>query len=242
MLMNWGRIAFIFCALSFACGCAARGLPQGYDGTARAVEAEAGVTESLALPDNTSNIASQNLRLSELDLVDIQVFAVDELSGEYQIDNFGRLKFPLIGSVDARGLTANELSKVLETELGSRYLENPTIIVRVLDRLGQQITVEGDVAKPGLYKIESDITLLKSIALAGGLRDTAQPRRVVIFRTIDGERHAAGFDLIAIRRGEAADPVVYGNDIVVIEGSTLNRTYREVLRTVPLVGLFLRGY
>jgi polysaccharide biosynthesis/export protein len=236
------RIFVLLLSLVLLSACASRGLTQGYDGTARAVTTVDPSTASLALPDDTANIASQNQRLSELDLVDIQVFGVEELSGEYQIDNFGKLKFPLIGSVDARGLTANELSVVLEKALSASYLEDPTIIVRVLERLGQQITVEGDVSKPGLYKIESDITLLKSIALAGGLRETAQPRRVVIFRTIDGERHAAGFDLVTIRRGDAADPVVYGNDIVVIEGSTLNKTYREVLRTVPLVGLFIRGY
>ena len=83
------------------------------------------------------------------------------------------------------------------------------------------------------------LTLLQAIALSGGPTDNADPRRVIIFRQIEGKRNAAGFDLRAIREGKAEDPVVYGNDIVVVDGSEARRRYGEFLRSVPLLALFL---
>ena len=81
-------------------------------------------------------------------------------------------------------------------------------------------------------------TLLQAIALSGGPSDNANTRRVVVFRQIEGKRHAAGFDLKEIRQGNAEDPIVYANDIIVVDGSEARRTYGEFLRSVPLLALF----
>ncbi len=61
---------------------------------------------------------------------------------------------------------------------------------------------------------------------------------MVIFRQIEGKRAAAAFDLSLIRTGQAPDPEVFGNDIVVLDGSGLNQAYREILQAIPLLYIF----
>ena len=57
--------------------------------------------------------------------------------------------------------------------------------------------------------------------MARGTDENANPRRVAIFRTIEGQRMAAAFDLVSIRRGQMEDPRIYSGDIVVVDGSKI---------------------
>ena len=66
----------------------------------------------------------------------------------------------------------------------------------------------------------------------------ANPKRVAIFRQIDGRRMAAAFDLTEIRRGKSADPAVYRGDIVVVDGSGIKEMQSQLMQTIPILGLF----
>jgi polysaccharide biosynthesis/export protein len=79
---------------------------------------------------------------------------------------------------------------------------------------------------------------LQAIARAGGLDDKANSKRVVVFRKIDGETKAAAFNLSEIRAGITQNPTIYGGDIVVVDGSSLKSTYREVISAIPLLAIF----
>jgi polysaccharide export outer membrane protein len=63
---------------------------------------------------------------------------------------------------------------------------------------------------------------------------------VVVFRTIDGQRQAAGFDLLAIRRAQVEDPVIYPNDIVVVDGRDVRvrSALQQILNTIPILAIF----
>jgi len=74
--------------------------------------------------------------------------------------------------------------------------------------------------------------------VSGGPTADANRRKVVIFRTFSGKRQAAGFDLTKIRAGQMEDPQILGSDIVVVEGSGAKLGYREILRTIPTLGVF----
>jgi polysaccharide export outer membrane protein len=60
----------------------------------------------------------------------------------------------------------------------------------------------------------------------------------VVFRYIGGKRQAAAFDLGTIRKGQEPDPVIYGNDTIVVDGSGLTRAYRDLLQAIPLFYIF----
>lgn len=195
--------------------------------------------DTLALPDATGLETREDLRIGPADLVSISVFGVDELNGEYQVDYEGYLKMPLIGEFPVQGLTAVELATYLETTLGEKYLQDPDVSVLIADSRTQIITIDGAVENPGQYNLPGQMSLLQAVALSGGPTKTANAKRVVIFRTVDGQRMVAGFDLQAIRSGEQDDPRIYGNDVIVVDGSEIKGAYQDFLKTVPLLSLFL---
>lgn len=176
-----------------------------------------------------------------MDIVEISVFGVPELNNSYQVDYEGRIRMPLVGAVPAKGATAIELEQRLEAVFGQTYLNNPSFSVVIEEPVGERVTVDGSVEKPGLYPVQGRMSLLQAVASAGGPSDTANPKKVVLFRTVGEERKVAGYNLDLIRQGEADDPEVFGNDIIVVDGSEARRAYGDIVRAVPVLALFL-GY
>jgi polysaccharide export outer membrane protein len=111
--------------------------------------------------------------------------------------------------------------------------------VVVKEALSQRITVEGAVQQPGVYPIEGRTTLMQALALARG-SDPARSneKKVVVFRTVNGQRMAAGFNMDEIRRGKMEDPQVYGNDIIVVDSNNAKGFLRDVISAVPLLAIF----
>lgn len=194
---------------------------------------------TLAPPDTAEIVQSGDLRIGPMDMLAISVFGVQDLGGDFQVDFEGRLKMPLIGEVPAKGLTALELSSDIEERLETSYLQDADVTVLIKETQGRIVTIEGSVIKPGLFPIQGKTTLLQAVALSGGPNEYANLERVVVFRQVDGQRTVAGFDLKMIRSGETADPEIFGNDIIVVDGSDFRRNYRDFVRAIPLIGLFL---
>lgn len=193
----------------------------------------------LSVPDTTLPIQNLEVRVSPMDILEITIFGASDLSNSYQVDYEGNLKMPLIGTVPAAGYSPLELADILEAQLGEKYLQEPDVVVRITETTTRYLTIDGSVAKPGMYPVERQLTLLQALSLSGGPTDRANPKKVVIFRQIEGKRSAAAFNLHQIRDGKADDPLVYPNDIIVMDGSEARRTYGEILRSLPLLGLFL---
>jgi polysaccharide export outer membrane protein len=76
------------------------------------------------------------------------------------------------------------------------------------------------------------------ISLAKGETEIAKLDQVVVFRTVGGERMGAVFDVASIRSGSAADPVIRGNDLVVVGYSAAKRFWHNVMSAAPLFNVF----
>jgi polysaccharide export outer membrane protein len=190
-------------------------------------------------PDPLSaTVLDESYQIAPLDTLRINVFQVDDLSGEYDVDLTGHIAMPLIGNVRAVDLTTDQLQATLEEQLGVAYLRDPDVTVGIAKSAGSNITVEGSVTNPGVFPVSQRITLLQAIAMARGTDPSANERRVAIFRQIDGQRMAAAFDLVDIRRGEEPDPVIYRGDIIIVDGSNTRRAFQDVLRSMPLLSVF----
>ena len=188
-------------------------------------------------PPSVTRLAS-DYRIAPLDKLSINVFQVKELSGEYQVDLSGNIAMPLIGNVPAVDRTTQQLQDELRVALSEKYLRDPDITVGILEATGSTLTLEGSINKPGLYPAFGKLTLVQAVAMAGGLDEYANAKTVVVFRQVDGKRMAAAFDLTTIRTGDDPDPEVYRGDIIVVDGSNTKRAWRNVLQSVPLLGLF----
>ena len=192
-------------------------------------------------PDKPAALVDADTRkIAPLDLLTVNIYQVPDLSSDVQVDATGSITLPLVGEVTAKGLTNRELSAKLVQLYGAKYLQDPTILVTTKQAATKQITVDGSVGAPGVYPIDQPITLIQAIALARGTSKDANPRRIVIFRQVEGQRMAAAFDLTDIRHGKMKDPQVYGDDIIVVDGSSTRSTLRDALSTLPIVGLFTR--
>lgn len=217
-------------------------------GSALAITACAG-TRGGSIPYNVSNfgapdapapiIADEGYKLAPLDVVAINVYQVPDLSKDYSIDMSGRITMPLIGNLSAIGLSTNELATQIQQKLGERYLRDPNVVVALKESKSRVVTVDGAVRQPGTFPAAGRMTLMQTVALARGTDDFANPRRVAVFRSIDGKRMAAAFDLTRIRRGEEEDPVIYAGDTVVVDGSNLRKAQRELFQTIPLLPIFM---
>jgi polysaccharide export outer membrane protein len=224
------RLAWILSVIAalLISGCATRGGPIPYDPTV------------LAAPDNvTANALPQDLPLGPLDRVRVNVFRVPDLSGEYQVTGDGFLDMPLIGRVDVRDRTADQAAELLRQRYGRDYLKNPDISLRVLESNQRNITVEGGVRSPGVYPVAGRTTLITAVALAKGINpEDGNQRRIAIFRTMQGQRMAAAFDLVAIRQGKMEDPAVFPGDTIVVDSNSLRSIYRDLLQTLPILAVF----
>lgn len=195
--------------------------------------------ENLGQPDAPSLTSiEENYRIAPLDKLSVEVFQVKEFSGTYQVDLVGNIALPLIGSVRAVDLTSAELEARLTAKLSERYLQNPSVAVGVMEAAGSRITLEGAVKQPGLYPVYGRTTLLQVIAMGKGLEELANPKRVAIFRQIDGQRMAAAYDLTTIRTGEDPDPQIYRGDIIVVDGSKTRQAWMDTIRSLPLLTIF----
>lgn len=180
-------------------------------------------------------------RMGVGDKLNVRVFQVADLSFEnLVIDTSGNVQLPLIGGVRGAGRTAGEMASEIATLLAAQYLRDPQVTVTVSEAASQKITVDGAVTKPGVYEMRGSTSLLQAVAMAEGPTPLADLTSVAVFRTINGRRAVALFDLASIRQGRADDPQVLGDDIVVVDTSRLNSLMREVLGALP--GLAVFGY
>jgi polysaccharide export outer membrane protein len=181
---------------------------------------------------------SGGYKIGAQDVLEVSVFKVPELSKTVSVAETGTVGLPLVGEVKVAGLTAQEVERDLTKKLGAKYLQSPQVTVAVREYNSQRITIDGSVKKPGVIPYRSSISLLQVIASADGLADDSDST-VVIFRTSNGKRSAARFDVSEIRSGTAADPEIKPGDVIVAGSSAVKAAVNNVLKALPLAGLFV---
>lgn len=198
-------------------------------------------TAATSLPDvEPANLVSTypDYRIGPNDKLAIKVFQVPGLDREVRVDNAGNISLPLAGTLAVAGKSVSQTQSVIQQAYGQSYLQDPQVSVLVLDRARQRVTVEGAVAGPGIYPIDTQLSLLQAIALAKGPTSIADEKDVIVFRTLGGQRHVARFDLTAIRDGTAADPNLMGEDVIVVSESGSKAWLRRLVEVTPLIGVW----
>jgi polysaccharide biosynthesis/export protein len=177
---------------------------------------------------------SSAYKIGPLDVLDVTVFKVPDLAKTVQVADDGTINYPLIGDIAAAGKTAKELEHDLTKKLGAKYIRDPQVTVFVKEYNSQRVTVSGAVKTSGVYSIKGNTSLMSVIAMAGDVDTTVDSGDVVVFRTIDGTRSAAKFDIDAIKAGKSVDPEVEPGDVVVVDSSSTKVALHNVLMALPL--------
>ena len=116
------------------------------------------------------------------DQVRIITFGEQQLTGEFRVDAAGEIALPLVGNVHAAGLTPRELNRAVETALSKSSLyKNPSVSSEVIAY--RPIFILGEVARPGQYPYQPDMTVVTAVAIAGGFTYRAVTDKFSIVRT-----------------------------------------------------------
>lgn len=128
------------------------------------------------------------------DVLAINVWKENEISQEAPVRPDGKVSLPLIGDVQASGLTPAELQRSIRGRLAA-YLVNPTVTVMVREARSHRFNVVGEVERPGSYVLGQALTVLDALALAGGFRDFAKTGGIYVLRLhADGAHERLSFN------------------------------------------------
>jgi polysaccharide export outer membrane protein len=167
-------------------------------------------------------------RIGPDDLLDVQVFGVEELSQKVRVNAVGNISLPLIGEIQAAGLLSQELEDAIEAELSKDYLQNPTVNVYIEEFASQRVTIGGQVKKPGVYALRGYTTLLQTIAMAGGLAQLAKPEEISIIRVKSNNNPVTmTYSLEDILGGSIKDPDVKNGDYVFVGTAEVRKFFRD---------------
>jgi polysaccharide export outer membrane protein len=144
------------------------------------------------LPACTTTSAPETLeqpseyRLGPGDQLRITVFGENDLTGQFLVGSQGAIAYPLVGEVQASGLTVLEFTESLQTKL-QEFLRQPNVSVEVANY--RPFFILGEVRNPGTYPYSANLTVLNAVATAGGFTPRANRGRVYIRHANEPAEH-----------------------------------------------------
>ena len=139
------------------------------------------------------------------------------------VSDDGILSYPLIGDIEAKGLTTQEVKEVLEQRLKDGYLKNPKVTVMLDIGLMEQykekeVFVLGEVNRSGAILILGKyLSVLEAVTKAGGFTKLAAPNRTRVIRIEEGEEKTIMVNLSKVKKGnKSLDIILKPGDVVVV--------------------------
>jgi polysaccharide export outer membrane protein len=114
------------------------------------------------------------------DVLSIAVFDQADLGGKYSVELDGSFTFPLIGRVQAGGMTIRDFEAELKNRLADGFFRNPQVTVAIEQYRSQRVFVTGEVRNPGTYPLTGDMTLIEALAKAGSTTQNASDEVLVV--------------------------------------------------------------
>ena len=133
--------------------------------------------------------ASVIYRLDSGDKLRVTVYEEKDLSGDFEVSGEGVVSLPLIGAIDAKGLSIRELETRIETRLEEGFLKNPRVSIEVMNY--RPFYILGEVKEPGSYPFVNGMSVLNAVALGGGYTYRANKDKITLIRAADPNREPA---------------------------------------------------
>ncbi len=150
------------------------------------------------------------------DTLSVRVFNQEAMSTKARVRGDGKISVPFLGDVLARGKQPAALAREIETGL-KNYVVSPNVTVTVDEFQQPTITVIGEVAHPGVFPMESSVSVLRALALAGGLTDYASRDSIYVLRNSPPPRIRFTFRSLLDNQGRAATFRLRAGDTVAVE-------------------------
>jgi polysaccharide export outer membrane protein len=168
-----------------------------------------------SLPDSTSSPGEYVLAPG--DTINVRVFNQESISGRTRVRPDGRVTIPFLNDVPAAGRTTEELAKSLQTMLRD-FVKQAVVTVSLEEAAQTQLSVLGEVAKPGVYSIDrTSQGVLRALAAAGGFTDFAHKDRIFVVRAGAPEKIRFTFDSLSTPNSKSAKFRLQNDDVVVVQ-------------------------
>lgn len=136
------------------------------------------------------------------DVLAVNIWKEPELSRVVPVRPDGKITLPLVGDVQAGGLTPHQLQGNIATGLHA-YVATPEVTVIVQEVKSQKFNIVGEIARPGSYSLTRSMTVLDAIAVGGGLRDFAKAKSIYVLRSDrDGSHSKLAFNYKDVIKGK----------------------------------------
>jgi polysaccharide export outer membrane protein len=164
-------------------------------------------------------------RVGPGDVLKVDAFQHEDITGEFAVEENGTITFPLLGSVAVSGSTTAQVASRLEVLLEKDYYVDVQLHVEVTEYKSQPVTVLGEVQRPGTYYLTGRTTVTQLLAEAGGLKSTAGA--VVELRRVDlvdqrPVQSVVSFQTSKLLTGEE------GGDVEVRQGDVLSVSAKQL--------------
>jgi polysaccharide export outer membrane protein len=166
-----------------------------------------------SLPDPAQ---PRQYRLAQGDVLNVRVFNHNDVSGRVRVRPDGHVTIPLVNDVEAAGKTTEELAKHVERLLGS-YIKDPVVTVSLDEAAPARISVLGEVARPGVYPLESGQGVLRALAAAGGLTEFAHTDRIFVVRSTMAKRIRFTMDGLSTPEDHSSRFRLENDDVVLVK-------------------------
>ena len=151
------------------------------------------------------------------DVLDIFVWKETELSRRVPVRMDGKISIPLVGELQAAGLTPLKLKAELIDKLKA-YVEIPNVTVTVMEVNSFKVYISGQVAKPGAYTLRSETTFLQFITMVGGFTEWANQRKILLLRKEQGmeKRYTINYKKIISGDDMSQNMVLNSGDTIIV--------------------------
>jgi polysaccharide biosynthesis/export protein len=199
---------------------------------------EAVPTTRFATSRNSVGISDDgtDYTISSQDILQVAIFQVPDLNRTVRVDGAGFVSLPLIGQVRVRGKTILQAQEDIAARYSKSYLQSPQVTLSLV-KSGQRVTVNGAVKNPTVLTLDGTLTLSMAIAQSGGLAEIGNSQRIHVARPTGEQVEDSVFNLDDIQAGKAANPVLRGGDIVVVEESGVKAAFKNVKDLLPFAAL-----
>jgi len=184
---------------------------------------QAGCLGPMATTEYREYDAPAGFLLGPEDELEITVWKNLDLSRTTTIRPDGLISMPLIGDIQAAGLTADALAQRITERLKQYFATTPAVSVIVKTTNSYSVYVLGEVVKPGKFQLKSYVTVLQAISMAGGFTAFASKNKLRIVRVIEDAGHKRKevhiplrYDDLVNGRGEPGNIVLVNGDTVVV--------------------------
>ncbi|NWF52778.1 MAG: SLBB domain-containing protein [Nitrospirae bacterium] len=131
------------------------------------------------------------------DVLRISVYEHPDLTTTVRVSEDGKITFPLVGELEIKNLTVQQIEKKIAKRLSDGIIPNPQVTVFVEQFKGARVTVIGEVAKPGQYEITGPTTVIEAISMAFGMTENAG-HTIMLFKRVSEKENDPEYQKVAI--------------------------------------------